>query len=221
MVTSDPSAVSDRAAPAGRLPSARAGDGFVASRPTWLAARIVGVCMVFYFVGFLFADVYLKTLNTSGKWHPAHVRPSYGFGIPVLLMFVGTAASFFAGTRALSRTAWPTWTRLSALSLGLGLVGVVVLVVQLFRPGFAYGDGSYASVFVGWMWSLAILLLLHLYGVTSLVAQTRRSRTSIADETAAAGLGAEMAPVAEAVSFLLCVLAGSAVVAFIFLYLIR
>jgi hypothetical protein len=193
----------------------------LAGRTYFISSRIAGACLAFYFLGFLFAYVYLKTLDTHARWHPQHVNPSTGTGVAVLVLALAGLAAYEFGYRALAASLWNKWRTALRASLVLTLAATGVLMAQLFDPGFPYGIAAFASVFVGAYWSVVLALFGVLYTVGTLSAQSHRvppeSREHLEDLSSPAALR----PAAEATRFVLLVLGAVEVLAFVGLYLVR
>lgn len=193
----------------------------LAGRTIVVGARLLGACIAFYFLGFLFAFVFLKTVDSRSLWRPKHMHGSSVVGIVVLVLVLVMAASFVWATNRLQHGRWDAWRRGSRISVLVGLAAVAVLVVQLFHPGFPYGAAAYASVFVGWFWSLALALLAMLYAITTLSAQSHRTPPEEKIDVPDLSSPAAMTPMAEATRFLVVLVAGVEIVAWVLLYLVR
>ena len=75
-----------------------AGYGIVEEEPTELSARnlITGghlwaSATTFFFIDFLFAYFYLRSLNNGGMWRPKHVDPSLALGTACIACIVAAA----------------------------------------------------------------------------------------------------------------------------------
>ena len=123
-------------------------------RARFIGARLLVAGDAFFFLGFLFAYLYLRALDSNGNWHPPHTDPSVVLGtITLVAVVAATALLRFAGNEQL-RTAL-------AAALALVLVGVVCQGIQLFNPGFSPSHGGgYGAVFVGF----TAAFLAHLLG---------------------------------------------------------
>src|SRR5437870_7906772 len=172
-----------------------------------VGSRIWAASQAFFFVAFFFAFLYLRALNTNGIWRGwphHHPHPSLAFGIAILICVVGGAAV----ARAAVLLPPETW-RLAAIgALLLELAAVGLQCAQFSSLGFGPTDGAYASVFVGWTGLFAVMLLGSIY----------RLGTVVADQSSGVASPAFRAAAVEAVSFVLIVLAGVEIAAFILLY---
>jgi heme/copper-type cytochrome/quinol oxidase subunit 3 len=128
-----------------------------------LGARLLVAADAFVFLGFLFAYLYLRSLNQHGLWRPPHTSPSLALGLVTLVTIVGSAGVFVIGLRALRAGKQRHWRAVAGLALALLVVALVVQGWQLFNPGFSpYHGGAYGSVFVGF----TATLFAHLVGAT-------------------------------------------------------
>jgi heme/copper-type cytochrome/quinol oxidase subunit 3 len=174
-----------------------------------VGSRIWAASQGFFFLAFFFAFLYLRALNTNGLWRgwpPHHPTPSMAFGVAILICVLASAAVARASV-FLPPTSW----RLGAsAALLLALAAVGLQAAQFSSLGFGPTDAAYASVFVGWSGLFTVFLLGASYWLATVVADV--SRTGAAREVLAAAV--------DAVSFVLIVLAGVELAAFILLYVV-
>jgi len=193
----------------------------LSGRTLWVGSRVLGACVIFYFLGFVFAYVYLKTLDVNHHWRHGPAAPSALVGSLILVLVLTGTAAYAVGVRSLEREQWQRWRRLTALSaMGL-LAAALMLVVELVDPAFPYGISAYVSVFVGWSWSLVVILLVVSYFVTSLFAQSRRVPPESRQHTEDLASPTALLGSADAVRFVMFVVAGIEVLAWVLLYLVR
>jgi heme/copper-type cytochrome/quinol oxidase subunit 3 len=175
-----------------------------------VGSRIWASSQAFFFVAFLFAFLYLRALNTNGLWRgwpPHHPTPSMAFGVAILVCVLASAG-FARGAAMLGPDRW----RLGAVgALILSLAAVGLQAAQFSSLGFGPTDAAYASVFVGWTGLFALFLLGSTYWLGTVVADVSRVGQEAPELRAAA---------VDAVSFVLLVLAGVEIAAFILLYLV-
>ena len=199
------------------------------------AAHLLASATAFFFLAFVFAYFYLRSLNNSHRFHPAHVTPSATLGAIVMALGVVSAVVVrlgLADQRAARRGEW----RMKALvGLLLLLVAAVVQVVEWFTIGFGPTDGGYASVFFGWTGFNVVFLLGAAYWLETLYATALRHRHVPLGEMPPPGtasgdpgrMGHDIGdplslvrPGLEAFSFFLSFLAGLGVLAWVLLYLL-
>jgi heme/copper-type cytochrome/quinol oxidase subunit 3 len=136
------------------------------------AGYLLSGATAFFFLAFLFAFFYLRSIDKPINWKPPGVHASIGWGTAIVACWVASAVLVRLGAldqRSDRRSQW----RLKGLAaLLLGLAGLVVQVVAWTQSGFGPMDGAYASVFVGWtgfmfVWVLGTLLWLEMTLATS------------------------------------------------------
>lgn len=180
------------------------------ARNIHVGSRIWAASQAFFFVAFFFAFLYLRALNTNGLWRGwphHHPSPSLAFGVAILICVLA-AAAVARGAAMLGPGLW----RLGAIgALFLCLSAVGLQAAQFSSLGFGPTDAAYASVFVGWTGLFALFLLGSTYWLGTVVADVSRAGGEAPRLRAAA---------VDAVSFVLLVLAGVEIAAFILLYVV-
>jgi heme/copper-type cytochrome/quinol oxidase subunit 3 len=197
------------------------------------ASYLLAGATAFFFVAFLFAYFYLRSLNNAGMWKPKGVDASVGWGSAVIACYVLSALLVRLGLadhRALRR---PQWRLKGLAALLLGTIGLVLQVIAWTHEGFGPADGGFASVYFGWTSFLFLFVLGTLLWLQMTVAMSiryRKTETNVAPGEASGDPGrlahdirdplslvrAELA----ALSFYWTFLAGIAVITWIVLYLI-
>jgi heme/copper-type cytochrome/quinol oxidase subunit 3 len=199
------------------------------------AGHLLASATAFFFLAFVFAYVYLRSLNNGGLFHTKHDDPSQALGALVMAASVGAALLVRMGLADHRADRRPAWRTKGALALALGLAAVVLQVVEWTTVGFGPADGGFASVFFGWTAFYVLFLLGALYWLETVLATSIRyrgwasgQRTVTAGEASGdPGRLAEdvrdpvslVRPALEALSFFWALLAGVGVVAWILLYL--
>jgi len=198
------------------------------------AAHLLASATAFFFLAFVFAYFYLRSLNNDHLWKPKHVDPSLTLGTLVMALTVASAVIVRLGLadhRAGRRAAW----RLKGgVAIAVGVAAVVLQVVEWTTVGFGPADGGYASVFVGWTAFNVLFVVATLVWLENLVATAVRYRKIPSGAPApgeASGdrrrrMGHDIAdplslvrPGLEALSFYWAFLAGLGVLAWVILYL--
>ncbi len=114
------------------------------------AGHLLASATAFFFLAFVFAYFYLRSLDNAGLWKPKGVDGSIGWGTAVTACIVASAVLVrwgLADHRAVRRSAW----RIKGVSaLVLGAVALVLQVVAWTHQGFGPADGGFASVYFGW-----------------------------------------------------------------------
>ena len=138
------------------------------------AGHLLASATAFFFLAFVFAYFYLRSLNNAGLWHPKHVDPSQTLGALVMAAGVLTAVLVrwgFADHRAERR---PAWRVKGAVALAFGIAAVVLQVVEWTTVGFGPADGGYASVFFGWTGFYVVFLVGALFWLETVLATSIR-----------------------------------------------
>jgi heme/copper-type cytochrome/quinol oxidase subunit 3 len=188
-------------------------------RAMWVAARQLAGAASFFFLSFVFAYFYLRSLDVAKKWKIGSVHPSIGLGVAIVVVLILSAALFrFAAMRATPALG------LMLLSLLLAVGAIVLQVVEWTTLGFGPASGGYASVFIGWTAFYAVWALACVYWMETQVATAWRRRREGAAWSAEelVGQGEEMvvASALEACSFFWAYYVGIGVVAFVILYVV-
>lgn len=139
-----------------------------------IGARVVAGSTIMFFLGFVFAYFYLRSLNTNGQWRPDGVDPPQGYGAAIVILFVLSAGSVAYAAHA-ARHARP-WLAAAGLSLLLAIFGCVVQGFEYAHLGFGPQSGGYASVFIGWTLLVLVFVLAVIYWVETLLAEGLRNR---------------------------------------------
>lgn len=198
------------------------------------AGHLLASATAFFFLAFVFAYFYLRSLNNGNLWRPAHVDPSLTLGTLVMASTVVSAVFVRLGLLDQREARRPEWRLKAAVGLALGLVAVVLQVVEWVTVGFGPADGAYASVFVGWTAFNVLFVLGALFWLETLVATAIRHRKlpmggqpppghASGDPDRSAHDVADplslVRPGLEALSFYWTFLAGLGVIAWVILYL--
>jgi heme/copper-type cytochrome/quinol oxidase subunit 3 len=175
-----------------------------------VGSRIWAASQAFFFLAFFFAFLYLRALNTNGLWRgwpPHHPSPSIAFGVAILICVLGSAAI----ARGAVLVAPEMWRVTAWVALVLALAAIGLQCAQFSSLGFGPTDAAYASVFVGWSGLFTVFLLGTCYWLV----------TVIGDVTRAGGLPVVRAAAVDGVGFVMLVLAGIEIAAFILLYIVK
>jgi heme/copper-type cytochrome/quinol oxidase subunit 3 len=140
------------------------------------AGHLLASATAFFFLAFVFAYFYLRSLNNAHLWKPKGVSASITFGTVVMALTVACALLVWLGLsdhRAGRRAQWRTK---GALALACGVAAVVVQVVEWTSNGFGPADGGYASVFIGWTGFNLLFLVGALFWLETVLAVSVRYR---------------------------------------------
>jgi heme/copper-type cytochrome/quinol oxidase subunit 3 len=192
-------------------------------RNLWVAARLGAGATAFFYLAFVFAYFYLRSVDTKAHWKIGAVHPSSAMGIAIVVALALSAA--------VARIGRAQRVRAGVLAIALGLAAVVLQCIEYTTVGFGPASGGYASVFFGWTAMYAIMVLLAMYWLevqVATAARAPRGATIQAELTAGgheparpAGVDAELAAASyEAATFYWSFLAGIGVLAWVILYLV-
>jgi heme/copper-type cytochrome/quinol oxidase subunit 3 len=186
-------------------------------RAMWVGARQLCGAAAFFFMAFVFAYFYLRSLDTHKDWKIGSVNPPIGFGVAILVALLLSAAALrMAATQSERRVA------VGAGALVLVLLAVVLQVIEWTTLGFGPASGGYASVYVGWTAFYSVFALASAYWIETQVATAWRRRREGVLVTSAQVLtdaAVEKASL-EACSFFWTFYVALGVVLFVLLYLL-
>jgi heme/copper-type cytochrome/quinol oxidase subunit 3 len=186
-------------------------------RAMWVGARQLCGAAAFFFVSFLFAYFYLRSLDLHRDWKIGHVDPPVGLGAAVLVVLLVSAALMHVAARRPQLT-----VRAGAGALVLALVSIALQAIAWSTLGFGSASGGYASVYVGWTIFYSVFTLMSAYWIETQVATAwRRARAGVSP-TPADVLTDEQLTLAgvEACSFFWSFYVAIGVVTFVVLYVI-
>jgi heme/copper-type cytochrome/quinol oxidase subunit 3 len=166
--------------------------------------------MITFFLGFVFAFFYLRSLDNAGLWKPSGVDPPDGWGVAIAACFVLSAVAFWISASA-ARRRRASWIPAAGISLLLALAGCVLQAVEYANVPFGPQSGGFASVFYGWTALYVVVALLAIYRIETVFAAGLRNRRN-----------REYAPVVGFLSgaYFWALFAGIGVLAWILLYLV-
>lgn len=188
----------------------------IQARNLQVGARLGAAAQAFALLAFVFAYLYLRALNSNGNWRPkhGHVHPSAGLGVALLISVLALALAYGLGVRRLSVGTEVAWRRCAIVAIVAGLTAFGVIVAQFAAMRFGPTSGGYASVFIGWHAFYALNLLILVFWLETLVAQSLRARSA----TGGGSPVAVLRPAGDALAVVLYVTVGLGVLGYILLY---
>lgn len=206
----------------------------VMARNLRIAAHLWSSATAFFFVAFLFAYFYLRSLDSAAVWRPKHVDPSLTLGTLAAAALVAAAVLLRLGLADYRAERRPAWRVKGALALVALVAAVTLQIVEWATQGFGPTDGPYASVYLGWTGLLALFVVGLSYWVETTLATSIRYRSTThgaLPEGHASGDADRtepdienplslVRPELEAVSFFAMFLAGIGVLTWVILYLL-
>jgi heme/copper-type cytochrome/quinol oxidase subunit 3 len=179
----------------------------------------------FFFLSFVFAYLYLRSLNSAHMWKPKGIDTSVAWGTVIVACAVASALLVRWGAIDQRSGRRPAWRMKGLLALLLGLAGVVVQAVAWTQQGFGPTDGGFASVYFGWTAFLFLFEIGALFWLETVLATSYRYRdakTESAPDVARDIRNPVTLNTAElsALGFYWTFLAGIAILSWVFLYLL-
>lgn len=212
------------------------------------AGHLWASATVFFFVGFVFAFFYLRSLDNAHMWHPKGVTPPLGLGTAVIVCVLASLLLTWLGLRErraavvgageysseLDPARLSAWRRRGVAALAFAVAAIVLQCIEYATMGFGPTQGGFASVFVGWTGMFALFVLGAAFWLETLLATSFRfrHREGVGSVGAAGDKHREgrldiadplvlTVPSLEALTFFMTVLAIVGVVAYVLLYLVK
>jgi len=151
------------------------------ARALTVASRLLAGASTFFFLAFLFAYFYLRSINMAGMWRPAHVKPDQGLGVALMACLALSMVLTIVAGRQMKRGS-SGWTTPAIAGVVLGLAAVGVQCVEYTTQNFGPTDGGYASVFCAWTAFYLIAVLCTMYWLETQIATELRARRSPAGD---------------------------------------
>ena len=138
-------------------------------RALWVGARLLCGAVAFFFVSFVFAYFYLRSLDLNKNWKIGHVDPSIGLGVAIaILLIISAVLLWMAATR-------PAVTvTLGAAALALAITTIVLQCIEYATQNFGPANGAFASVYIGWTATYTIFTFFAAYWIETQVAERWR-----------------------------------------------
>ena len=140
-------------------------------RAMWAAGRMLAGSATFFFISFVFAYFYLRSLDMNRNWHIGHVSPPTGLGVAIIVILIASAVALWVAARRPLES-----LPLAGASLVLALIAIALQAYEWTTLGFGPASGGYASVFVGWTVTFNVFALFTAYWIETQVATVWRAR---------------------------------------------
>jgi heme/copper-type cytochrome/quinol oxidase subunit 3 len=207
-------------------------DPRVLGRNLLSASHLLASATAMFFLAFVFAYFYLRSLNNNGLWHPKGIDPSQTLGALSMAAWVLGAVVLWLGARDRRAQRLAQWRWKGAGVLALGTAAVVLQIVEWLTSGFGPADGAYASVYFGWTAFIVLFGAGAIFWLETIVAISIRYRKTAAPAPGEASGDphrqahdiadplALVPPSLEAAGFYWSYFAGIVVISWIILYLV-
>lgn len=203
----------------------------IGARALSVAARLLAGATTFFFLAYLFAYFYLRSINQYGWWKPTatllkeqkevHVSltPNAGLGVAFVACVVLSVALTIVAGRQMKQGS-RAWTGPAIGGVLLGLAAIAVQCVEFTVQHFGPTDGAYASVFCVWLGLYLIATLATMYWLETQVATELRARRSPASHGDIKDPDLLIAPGLNAAVFYWTFLGAIGVITYVTLYLL-
>jgi heme/copper-type cytochrome/quinol oxidase subunit 3 len=192
----------------------------VGARALSVASRLLAGATTFFFLAFVFAYFYLRSLNQEHLWRPKHINPDSALGVAMVVCIALSALLTIVGGRQL-RSRSRNWIGPAIGGLVLGLAAVGLQCVEYTVQHFGPADGAYASVFCAWTALYLIAVTFTMYWLETQVATELRARREPApQEGDIKDADRLIAPAMDATVFYWSFLAAIGVLTYVVLYLL-
>jgi heme/copper-type cytochrome/quinol oxidase subunit 3 len=155
-------------------------------RALWATARLLAGAASFFFLAFVFAYFYLRSLDTNNSWKIGAVNPGIGLGVAIIVVLIVSAVLLWMAARGPLDGLW-----LGVGALALALLAIVLQVVAWTTLGFGPASGGYASVYIGWTAFYAVFIIPCAYWIETQIASVWRARKEGIDRPRREGVPAD------------------------------
>ena len=150
--------------------------GDILARNLRVAAHLWSSATFFFFIAFLFAYFYLKSLNSQHLWRPKGVTPPTGWGTAIVVCVVVSALLVAWGAVDQRSDRRPLWRLKGVVAVVLMLAALILQIIAWTHAGFGPTDGGLASVYFGWTALYVLFLLGSAFWLETILATSYRFR---------------------------------------------
>src|SRR5271165_93116 len=149
----------------------------VGARALSVASRLLAGASTFFFLAFVFAYFYLRSLNVEHLWRPKNINPDQALGAAKIACVILSAVLTIVGGRQM-KAGSKSWVGPAIGGVAFGLAAVGLQCVEYTAQSFGPTDGAYASVFCAWTGFYLIAILCTMYWLETQIATELRARRS-------------------------------------------
>jgi heme/copper-type cytochrome/quinol oxidase subunit 3 len=154
----------------------------VGARALSVASRLLCGASTFFFLAFVFAYFYLRSINQDHMWRPAHVKPDQALGVAFVVCLVLSGASMILASRRM-KVRSRGWLVPGIVGVLLGFAAIALQCIEYTVQHFGPTNGAYASVFCAWTAFYLIGALATMYWLETQLATEVRARREPAGAT--------------------------------------
>jgi heme/copper-type cytochrome/quinol oxidase subunit 3 len=188
-------------------------------RALWVGARLFCGATTFFFLSFVFAYFYLRSLDVHHDWKIGAVHPSTGLGLAIMALFLLSGVLFRLGARRPADT-----LATGIVAIVFAIVAIVLQFVEFTTLGFGPASGGYASVFIGWTGLYAVCAIGGVYWIEIQMASLWRAKREGINRPVREGVPSDDAELLragiEACSFFWAYFVAIGVLTYVILYLV-
>lgn len=193
----------------------------VSARALSIGSRLLCGATTFFFVAFVFAYFYLRSLNQDHMWRPGHIHPDQAWGVVFIVCLAASVLTTILAGRLLKRRA-RGWLGLGSAGLVLGLAAVAAQCLEYTVQDFGPTNGAYASVFCVWTGFYLVAVLGTMYWLeTDLATELRARREPAGSEGDVQDPDRLIAPGVDAAVFYWSFLGAIGLLTYVVLYLLQ
>jgi heme/copper-type cytochrome/quinol oxidase subunit 3 len=147
-----------------------------------IAARLLCGATTFFFLGFVFAYFYLRSLNQDHMWRPPHIKPDQAWGVVFIVCLVASVLATIAAGRMMKAHS-RGWLTPALAGLVLALLAIAAQCIEYTTQNFGPTNGAFASVFCVWSAFYLVAVLFTAYWLETQIATELRARREPASST--------------------------------------
>lgn len=191
----------------------------VGARALSIGARLLAGSTTFFFLAYVFAYFYLRSIDSAAAWRGPKAHVDAGLGVVFAVCTLLSALLAIVAGRAMKGRN-RSWLGLAAGSLLLGLASIAAQCVEYLHQGFGPTRGAFASVFCSWTALYLIAVLCTMYWLETQVATELRARRTPAGSGDIKDPDRLIAPALDACVFYWSFLAAIGLLTYVVLYLL-
>jgi heme/copper-type cytochrome/quinol oxidase subunit 3 len=191
----------------------------VGARALSIASRLLAGATIFFFLAYVFAYFYLRSIDSSHAWRGPHVHVDQALGAAFAACILVSGALVIVAGRMM-KSGGAAWVQAATASLVFGLAAIALQCIEYVQQSFGPTRGAFASVFCAWTAMYLIAVLATMYWLETQVATELRARRQPAGSGDIKDPDRLIAPALDACVFYWSFLAGLGLLTYVVLYLV-